>query len=107
MLQNKTLSFVKPILKSEQLTLTSNIELQAGRDIKTSIILNEPKPILNGLGGSILLYSNSGLIANSGLILSGGASNNALVTLVPEPSTYVMMILGLIPLGFMRKRHPN
>ena len=100
-LQNKTLSFVRPILKSEQLTLTSNIELQAGRDIKTSIILVEPKPTLNGLGGSILLNSNSGLI------LSGGVSNNALVTLVPEPYTYVMMILGLIPLGFMRKRHPN
>ena len=100
-LQNKTLNIVEPILNRAPLQIASNIELQAGRDIKTSINIVEPKPIINSLGGSILLNSNSGLI------VSGGGGNNALVTLVPEPSTYVMMILGLIPLGFMRKRHLN
>ena len=100
-LQNKTLTIAEPILNRESLQIASNIQLQAGRDIKTSINIVETKPIINSLGGSILLNSNSGLI------VSGGVSNNALVTLVPEPSTYVMMILGLIPIGFMRKRHLN
>ena len=100
-LQNKTLNIVEPILNREPLQIASNIQLQAGGDIKASINIIEPKHIINGLGGSILLNSNSGLI------VSGGVSNNALVTLVPEPSTYVMMILGLIPITFMRKRHLN
>ena len=100
-LQNKTFNIVEPILNREPLQIASNIQLQAGRDIKTSINIVEPKPFINSLGGSILLNSNSGLI------VSGGGGNNALVTLVPEPFTYVMMILGLIPIGFMRKRHLN
>ncbi|MES2502725.1 MAG: PEP-CTERM sorting domain-containing protein [Pseudomonadota bacterium] len=86
------------VLNWEQLQILPGREVDVGGDIVTSFNQTAPRPIITNDGGSILLSSNSGLINNS------GTSGNALITLVPEPSAYMMMILGLIPLGFMSKR---
>lgn len=54
-------------------------------------------------GGTLVLRPSNGiLISNSGLAALENP-NITLVSQVPEPSTYMMMILGLISLGFTRK----
>lgn len=89
------------VLNWQQLQILPGRDVYVGGDIVTSFNQPAPRPITDNVGGSILLSPNSGLIINS------GTSSNALITLVPEPSTYIMMMFGLIQLGFMRKRNMN
>ncbi len=62
--------------------------------------------ILNSTGGSIVIRPDvtGSLISNTDTITNNGG---LIVSSVPEPSTYLMMILGLIPLTFTRKRKLN
>lgn len=65
---------------------------------------NPSSTVLNRIGGSVVIKPNvtGGIITNAGIniVNSGGL----IMSSVPEPSTYLMMILGLISFGFMDKR---
>ncbi len=78
-------------------------EIGDGASVSFGSSSNPSSTVLNRVGGSVVIKPNviGGLITNTGIniVNSGGL----IVSSVPEPSTYLMMILGLIPLGFKSK----
>lgn len=80
-------------------------EIQDGASVSFSSGSSPSATVLNSVGGSIVIRPGvtGNLISNAGAIIINN-SNGIIVSSVPEPSAYIMMVLGLIPLGFMSKR---
>lgn len=79
------------IVNWEQLQITPGDSINIKSNTNTSTV------VINQIGGAIVLGSNSGISVTQALISQG------LITQVPEPSTYAMMLLGLASIGISRK----
>lgn len=69
--------------------------LSGGSSDDYSLPLTDNNIIISGLGGSILSGGGSG---SGGIALADGSGN------VPEPSTWGLLVLGVVGLAFYRKR---
>lgn len=76
-------------------------QLTPGGNIQFASYANASGIVIDRIGGAITLGPNSGISITQA---NGGDKSSLIVTQVPEPSTYAMMILGLASIGLSRKR---
>ncbi|WP_020167795.1 MULTISPECIES: PEP-CTERM sorting domain-containing protein [Methylotenera] len=91
-----------PIQTKPQLVVNwEQFQISPGSNIQFASNTNVPSVVIDRVGGAITLVPNSGVLT---IQADAGDKVNLLVTQVPEPSAYAMMILGLASISLSRKR---
>lgn len=87
--------------KPQQIANWEQFQLTPGGNIKFASNVNASGIVIDRIGGAIALGPHSGI----SIMQANGVGNvSLLITQVPEPSSYAMMILGLASIGLSRKR---
>lgn len=86
-------------IEVSHLPSAGTVEISAGADISLgSGVSGRRETIVSSLGGDIQLASSQPIL------VEGSVADNAMVTLVPEPESYAMLVAGLGLLGVVVRR---